>query len=117
MVHRIFKNIVSHTNRKNIGLDLLKRYTTLQSIRYLADGGIDIRYLRSHMGFINISHNTNHLFKNWFIIEESLESDNIEPNNEESDDAGNCILLILSRLIQLVLIYKNFLFFNSNLTI
>ncbi|POG66598.1 hypothetical protein GLOIN_2v1780345 [Rhizophagus irregularis DAOM 181602=DAOM 197198] len=37
MVHRIFKNMVPHTNRKNIEFDLLKRYTTLQSIRYLAD--------------------------------------------------------------------------------
>uniref|UniRef100_U9UK07 Uncharacterized protein n=1 Tax=Rhizophagus irregularis (strain DAOM 181602 / DAOM 197198 / MUCL 43194) TaxID=747089 RepID=U9UK07_RHIID len=44
MVHRIFKNIVPHTNFKNIELDLLKRYTTLQSIR---------------------------LFKDWFIMENS----------------------------------------------
>ena len=41
MVHRIFKNMVPRTNCKNIDLDLLKHYTTLQSIRHLADGGID----------------------------------------------------------------------------
>ena len=86
MVHRIFKNMVPRTNRKNIELDLLKRYTTLQSIRYLADGGIDARYLQSSMGFINISRDTNHLFKDWFITKGSLEL-----NNEESEESeGNC---------------------------
>jgi hypothetical protein len=41
MVHKIFKGIVPHTNRKNVELDLLKRYTTLFAIRHLIDGGID----------------------------------------------------------------------------
>ena len=43
MVHQIFKAMVSQTNRKNIELDLLKRYTTLFAIRHLVDGGIDQR--------------------------------------------------------------------------
>jgi hypothetical protein len=85
MVHRIFKNIVPRTNRKNIELDLLKRYTTLQSIRYLADGGIDARYLQSSIGFINISRDTNHLFKDWFITKGSLELD-----DGEEESKGNC---------------------------
>jgi hypothetical protein len=84
MVHRIFKTMVPHTNRKNIELDLLKRYTTLQSIRHLADGGIDPRNLQSNMEFINISYNTNHLFKDWFIIEETLDLD-----NEDSEGISN----------------------------
>lgn len=75
MVHRVFKNIVPRTNRKNVELDLLKRYTTLQSIRHLADGGIDARYLQPSMGFINISRETNHLFKDWFITKGSPEFD------------------------------------------
>ncbi|PKK61925.1 hypothetical protein RhiirC2_668561, partial [Rhizophagus irregularis] len=41
MVHKIFKNSVLRTNRKNIDLDLLKRYNTLFAMRYLFDGGID----------------------------------------------------------------------------
>ena len=45
MFHKVFKNLVSHTNCKNIDLDLLKWYMTLQSIRHLADGGIDPRNL------------------------------------------------------------------------
>ncbi|PKK57037.1 hypothetical protein RhiirC2_798781 [Rhizophagus irregularis] len=51
MVHHIFKNMVLHTNCKNIDFDLLKHYTTLQSIRHLAD--------------------------DWFIMESS-EADNVE---------------------------------------
>lgn len=83
MVHRVFKNIVPRTNRKNIELDLLKWYTTLQSIQHLADGGIDARYLHPNMGFINISRETNHLFKDWFIAKESLEFD--DRKSEESE--------------------------------
>ena len=55
MVHRIFKNMVPRTNRKNIEFDLLKHYTTLQSIRHLADGGIDPRNLQPSINFMNIS--------------------------------------------------------------
>jgi hypothetical protein len=71
MVHRIFKNIVPRTNCKNIEFDLLKRYTTLQSIRHLSDGGIDPRNLRSSVEFKNISQDFSHLFKDWFIMESS----------------------------------------------
>ena len=61
MVHRIFKKMVPRTNCKNIELDLLKRYTTLQSIRHLADGGIDPRnLLRSSVVFMDISQDSNH---------------------------------------------------------
>ncbi|CAG8570917.1 4958_t:CDS:2, partial [Scutellospora calospora] len=41
IVHRIFKLIVPHTNKKNLELNLLKQVNTLQILRYLADGGID----------------------------------------------------------------------------
>lgn len=90
MVHRIFKNIVPNTNRKNIELDLLKRYTTLQSIRYLADGGIDVRYSQSSIGFINISRGTNHLFKDWFVTKGSLELD----SGELEESEGNFTLFL-----------------------
>lgn len=77
MVHRIFKNMVPHTNCKNIKFDLLKRYTTLQAIRHLTDGGIDSRNLRHSIEFMNISQDFAHLFKDWFITESS-ETDNKE---------------------------------------
>ncbi|PKB98811.1 hypothetical protein RhiirA5_430767 [Rhizophagus irregularis] len=51
MVHRIFKGIVPRTNLKNVGLDLLKHYTTLFAIRHLLDGGIDLRLSTPNSGF------------------------------------------------------------------
>ena len=63
--------MVPRTNCKNIEFDLLKRYTTLQSIRHLAVGGIDPRNLQSSIEFMNISQDFNHLFKDWFIMESS----------------------------------------------
>jgi len=95
MVYRIFKNIVPRTNRKNVELDLLKRYTTLQSIRYLADGGIDSRYLQPNIGFINISRDTNRLFKDWFVTKGSLELDN---NESEESDGNNNYISFLNKL-------------------
>src|SRR5207245_573259 len=55
MVHRLFKNIVPRTNLKNVRLDLLKYYTTLFAIRHLLDGGIDLRFSISNVGFMNLS--------------------------------------------------------------
>ncbi|RIB26739.1 hypothetical protein C2G38_1954571, partial [Gigaspora rosea] len=43
MVHRIFKSIVPHTNEHNFELTLLRQVDTLQTLRYLADGGTDDR--------------------------------------------------------------------------
>lgn len=80
MVHRIFKAMVPRTNRKNIELDLLKRYTTLFAIRHLADGGIDRRLLQPCHGFINMSSDFGNLLTNWYIIE-----DKALANEQESD--------------------------------
>jgi len=63
MVHHIFKNMMSHTNHKNIELDLLKQYTTLQSICHLADSRLDPQYSQPNIDFINISQDSKHLFK------------------------------------------------------
>ena len=69
MVHQIFKAMVSRTNRKNIELDLLKRYTTLFAIRHLIDGGTDRRLSRTSYGFTNMSSNFGNLLINWYITE------------------------------------------------
>jgi hypothetical protein len=81
MVHRIFKAMVPRTNRKNIELDLLKRYTTLFAIRHLADGGTDQRLSQPCRGFINMSSDIGNLLTNWYIIE-----DKASPNDQESDE-------------------------------
>ena len=41
MVHHIFKEIVPHTNKHNLELTLLQQINTLQTLRYLANGGSD----------------------------------------------------------------------------
>ena len=90
MFHKVFKNLVPHTNRKNIDLDLLKRYTTLQSIRHLADGGIDPRNLQSSIDFVNRSQDSKRLFKDWFIMDMM---ENSEMDNDESEGNNNNIFL------------------------
>ena len=73
--------MVPRTNCKNIEFDLLKRYTTLQSIRHLADGRIDPRNLQSSIEFMNISQDLNYLFKDWFIMESSeIDDEELEGN-------------------------------------
>jgi hypothetical protein len=84
MVHRIFKGMVPKTNRKNLDLDLLKRYTTLFAIRHLIDGDIDSRFIKSCIGFKNMQSNFNRLFLNWYIIENK--SSKID---EDQDDNVN----------------------------
>jgi hypothetical protein len=44
MVHRTFKGAVPHTNGKMIERDLIKRYNTLQALRNIIDGSLDLRY-------------------------------------------------------------------------
>ncbi|CAG8626247.1 14146_t:CDS:2, partial [Racocetra persica] len=44
MVHRIYKNMVPHTNYKNIELDLLRRYNTSFVLTHLFDGSKDYHF-------------------------------------------------------------------------
>lgn len=73
MVHRIFKNIVPRTNLKNVGLDLLKHYTTLFALQHLLDGGIDLRFSASNNGFMNLPRHLKRLMSDWFITKETVE--------------------------------------------
>jgi hypothetical protein len=79
MVHRIFKAMVPRTNRKNVELDLLKRYTTLFAIRHLVDGGTDRRLSQPCRGFTTVSSNFGNLLTNWYITENKV-SDEQEPD-------------------------------------
>ncbi|CAG8828485.1 19574_t:CDS:2, partial [Cetraspora pellucida] len=53
----------------NVEFELLKHYTTLQSIRHLIDDGLDPQYSRSNNDFVNMLQDSKHLFRNWFITE------------------------------------------------
>ena len=104
MVHRIFKNIVPRTNRKKIELDLLKRYTTLFAIRHLLDGGIDLRYSASSIGFMNLPQYLQHMMSDWFITKDRA---NIEDDINENE--GRYIeLKHVSTLIKVNLLTNNF---------
>jgi hypothetical protein len=50
MVHRLSKQAVVKTNRKNVELDLTRRTNVLQAIRYLIDGGTDERFNEHNVG-------------------------------------------------------------------
>ena len=77
MVHRLFKNIVSRTNLKNVRLDLLKHYTTLFAIRHLLDGGIDLRFSISNVGFMDLPQHLQCMMYDWFVTKNKI---NIEIN-------------------------------------
>lgn len=90
MVHRIFKAMVPQTNRKNIELDLLKRYTTLFAIRHLVDGGIDQRLSQRCDGFASMTSNFRHLLTNWYITEDKVTSN----KHDKEDDGLYCNFII-----------------------
>ncbi len=76
MVHRLFKNIVPRTNRKNVDFDLLKRYTTMFAVRHLFDGGIDKRLSSVNSvnnALMNLPHHLKRMMNDWFIVEKSFD--------------------------------------------
>ena len=90
MVHRIFKSIVPHTNKHNLELTLLQQVNTLQTLRYLADGGMDnrINNMTSQSIFkeLIIEPRLRHLLSGWCINDSSL---SLHVLNNEEDDKGN----------------------------
>ena len=65
-VHGLYKRFVSHTNKKSISMDLSKRDNTLQTLRYLMDGGLDERY-KSIASNLFKDPNLRRLLDNWYI--------------------------------------------------
>ncbi|CAG8727806.1 20358_t:CDS:2, partial [Rhizophagus irregularis] len=52
------KRVILHTNKKDISMDLSRRDNTLQTVRYLLDGGLDSRYNEVNNLFTNIAYDT-----------------------------------------------------------
>lgn len=71
MVHRTFKNMVPHTNHKNIEKSLLERYNTYQTLRYLMNGGQDDRFPSAEYGMSRISEDLTlrSMLAHWYVIE------------------------------------------------
>ena len=73
MVHRIFKGVVGHTNHKNVEMDLMKRYNTIQSLRHLVDEGEDPRFPnRKWIAQVPSKELLRTLLSNWYATEEPL---------------------------------------------
>lgn len=81
MVHRLFKNIVPRINKKNVDLDLLKRYTTLFAVRHLFDGGVDKRFPSTSNALTNLSNHLKRLMNDWFIVEKSFDLQDDDVND------------------------------------
>ena len=74
MVHRLSKQVIPKTNRKNIELDLMRRANVLQAIRYLMDGGTDNRFNESNVGdgfrSIIMNQRLQTLLTQWYMTED-----------------------------------------------
>ena len=72
MVHRTFKRIVPHTNLKMVDFDLLRRYNTLQTLRYVFDGGQDKHFPDIGVGISNIicDESIHSILSGWYITED-----------------------------------------------
>ncbi|KAF0551527.1 hypothetical protein F8M41_023288 [Gigaspora margarita] len=71
MVHRIFKTMVPHTNRKAIELDLTRRYNTIQALRHLIDSWVDPRF-NTQINAINnlaMDPNLHKILSGWYATE------------------------------------------------
>ncbi|CAB5190902.1 unnamed protein product [Rhizophagus irregularis] len=70
MVHRLYKAIIPHSNKKNIELDFVRRDNCLQTLRFLLDGGTDERYNLTEQFDFNIlskDHCIRLLLDSWYI--------------------------------------------------
>ena len=98
MVHRLFKSIVLHTNKHNLELTLFWQVNTLQTLRYLADGGMDDRINNiipqpMFKDFI-VETRLHHLLSGWCINDSSFSI--LLDNTTLKYDQGNksfCILI------------------------
>jgi len=85
MVHRLSKQAVVKTNRKNIELDLTRRTNVLQAIRYLIDGGTDERFNERNVGDglrnIITDPRLQSLLTGWYMTEDLYPEDVSEEGN------------------------------------
>jgi hypothetical protein len=88
MVHRVFKGMVPHMNRKNVELDMTRRYNTQQALRHLVDGGTDPRFSEEQMVSAHLCRNLalRAVMKGWHATGlEDLAGDN---DDDVEDDDG-----------------------------
>ena len=96
MVHRIFKGIVLHTNKYNFKLTLLQQMNTLQTLRYLANGGLDDQDQQSTI-FASIMNDPKlkMLLSGWFIDNNHENYSNEEENLNDGIKNNNKIIFFI----------------------
>ena len=95
IVHRIFKEIIPHTNKHDLELTLLRQINTLQTLRYLANGGLEDQEQHSAIFTdIMMDPKLKMLLSGWCIDSHNLTIHNNNSNENESlnDDDGKIFL-------------------------
>src|SRR5438874_1916673 len=95
MVHRIFKSIVPHTNKHNLELTF-RQVNTLQTLRYLADGGVDDRISKASQLLFKeliIDPRLRPLLSGWCIDDSSFSIHDEQENNQGDRYLYNIILM------------------------
>ena len=92
MVHRIFKGMVPHMNRKVIELDLTRRYNTIQALRHLIDGWKDPRFTSTSSNALSnliLDPNLYTILSGWYATESSPTTNINQDVEDEIDTNGN----------------------------
>ena len=87
MVHRTFKGMVPHMNRKVIELDLTWRYNTIQALRHLVDGWIDSHFNTETKNALNNLTSDPKLYtilSGWYATESPFIFTNIQNDEDEN---------------------------------
>jgi len=95
MVHRTFKNMVPHMNRKVIELDLTRRYNTIQALRHLIDGWTDRRFgemTNNALKNLSIDPNLFTILSGWYATESSTIANTDQDENRS--DKGTSLVFI-----------------------
>ncbi len=93
MVHRIFKEIVPHTNKHDLELTLLRQINTLQTLRYLANGGSDGQVQSTLFTNIIMDPKLQMLLSGWCIDNHNLSIHSYSNDDDIESDGKKLFLL------------------------
>ena len=103
MVHRIFKGMVPHMNRKVVELDLTWRYNTVQALQHLVDGWTDSRFNAETNALNNLTMNPKlyTILSGWYVTESpNTTFTNIQ--NDEGESDGKYIQLLIAKSLSFI---------------
>ncbi|GBC46181.2 hypothetical protein GLOIN_2v1792200 [Rhizophagus irregularis DAOM 181602=DAOM 197198] len=83
MMHRLFKAMIPHSNKKNIEMDFVQCDNCLQTLRFLLDGGVDKRYdTERQLNFNMLSKDqcVRALLSSWYILPSKFDLEQDDDN-------------------------------------